>query len=174
MDGHSDDVEQRSPRADHESRQRSSDAAASAARYHCETGQGFAASGVRRKVRGNKILISADVMPGPYCRIAQTHFAGRPRPRAPLVGFETVACFPCAGAKAVERRNTKLVVSKCSLRAETPDFFSTSSIKALNASFASSVCDICTVVRGGVVNCAKRISSKPTTERSCGIVRPQS
>ena len=78
------------------------------------------------------------------------------------------------GARAVERLSAKLVVSTYS---RVPTEFSAciaSSSRALKASVASSVCDIRTVVKGGIVNCARRMSSNPITDNSCGTAMPHS
>jgi hypothetical protein len=69
------------------------------------------------------------------------------------------------GASAVDLRNTRLVSSSYSSTSGQFNSLSTSLSSAPKAYRASSVCDICTVVRGGVKNCASRISSKPTSQR---------
>src|ERR1039458_8418408 len=70
-----------------------------------------------------------------------------------------------AGAKAVERLSTRLVVSSYSWRSCEEGSASISFSRARKAILASSFWDIWTVVNGGVVNSAKRMSSNPTTER---------
>ncbi len=79
-----------------------------------------------------------------------------------------------AGTIAVERLNTKFVTSSHSVPPAELDFPSTPIINALNAYSAKSVCDIWTVVNGGVVKLESRISSKPTTDKSRGMEMPYS
>jgi len=65
-------------------------------------------------------------------------------------GFEVVGIVR-PEARAVDRRSTRLVINSylwgCGARGS-----STSFNRARNATLARSCCDICTVVRGGIVN----------------------
>src|ERR1700733_4849723 len=80
-------------------------------------------------------------------------------------GFRRRAVF---GASAVESRSTRLVRSMYSLPVGDGDLRRTSVRSALNARRAISACDIFTVVKGGITNWARRMSSNPTTESSLG------
>jgi hypothetical protein len=75
---------------------------------------------------------------------------------------------------AVEPRITRSVWIVYASREVRLRGISTEWSSARNASLAISSCDIRTVVRGGVVNCAKCVSSNPTTDRSPGISRANS
>jgi hypothetical protein len=50
-------------------------------------------------------------------------------------------------------------------RLRSPSTHSSNAVKAVSA---MAVCDICTVVNGGIMNWARRISSNPTTDKSRG------
>ena len=102
-------------------------------------------------------------------RFSNRSFHLLPSPVWAALGFRRRAVF---GAKAVESRRTKLVRSMYSLPVGEGAFRRTSASSALNASRAISVCDIFTVVKGGITNCAKRMSSNPTTDSSFGTCTP--
>src|SRR5450432_2544590 len=78
------------------------------------------------------------------------------------------------GASAVDCRSTRFVFSGYTCRSIPPRDGSSESSKPENAKLAISVCDICTVVSGGVMNWASRMSSNPMTDRSRGILRERS
>src|SRR3984957_14361900 len=78
------------------------------------------------------------------------------------------------GASAVERLKIRLVFKGYSFPPSPGPSWATSAINALNAMRASSACDICMVVNGGIVNSDRRMSSKPTTDKSLGTLMPKS
>src|ERR1700691_6085714 len=89
--------------------------------------------------------------------------------RAGLLLRNTVGFFS-GRARAVERRSTRLVFISYSLRSFKRDLPCTVFRRASNAVFANAICDIRTVVSGGVVNSAMRTSSKPATDSLFGIL----
>src|ERR1700730_4687742 len=94
----------------------------------------------------------------------------------PAVRFVSEARFPRllldpeCGASPVDSRNTRLVCSSYPVPFGAGVSRCTSANKALKARRASFACDICTVVSGGNINCARRMSSKPTSDRSRGMM----
>jgi len=78
------------------------------------------------------------------------------------------------GASAVECRSTRLVLSGYTCRTLPQRDGSRESSNPENDNLAISVCDICTVVSGGVMNWASRMSSNPMTDKSRGILRERS
>src|SRR5215469_12174080 len=77
------------------------------------------------------------------------------------------------GASAVEFRSTSVVFITYSVLPCEGAERSLSVTRAWKAILANSCCDICTVVRGGVTNCARCMSSKPIKDKSRGIWMPR-
>jgi hypothetical protein len=95
------------------------------------------------------------------------------------VRINSLACGCCSvlkqpGASAVDCRSTRFVLSGYTCRSLPPRDGSSESSNPENAKLAISVCDICTVVSGGVTNWASRMSSNPMTDKSRGILRERS
>jgi len=78
------------------------------------------------------------------------------------------------GARAVDCRSMRLVFIEYICRPFPWRVGSRESSNAENDNWAISVCDICTVVSGGAMNWASLMSSNPTTDKSCGILRRRS
>src|ERR1035438_1665728 len=95
------------------------------------------------------------------------------------VRINSFACGCCSvlkqpGASAVECRSTRFVLSGYTCHILPRRDGSRELSNPENDKEAISVGDICTVVSGGVMNWASRMSSNPMTDKSRGILRERS
>src|SRR6266568_1491084 len=120
-------------------------------------GQGQEASGreIRSLDHGGEVIEDPNVHSSPAALVCPARL--ELDPNLPLLR---------SMGKVVELRRTRCVLRIYSVPSGAGVSLFTSWSRALNASVANSVCDIRTVVSGGMTKSANRVSSNPTTDNS--------